>query len=68
MSILGYSGILLGTQATFHTPSHQAWALEEKLTEDFQRMTKREPELGGGPSFAVFKYLCHSATDSNKKA
>ncbi|KAJ5932774.1 hypothetical protein N7516_007263 [Penicillium verrucosum] len=31
-------------------------------------MTDCELELGGGPSFAVFKYLCYSATDSSKKA
>ncbi|KAJ5788140.1 hypothetical protein N7457_003130 [Penicillium paradoxum] len=36
--------------------------------QDFQRMTNRELEMGGGPSFAVFKYLCYSATDSSKKA
>lgn len=65
---MGYSDLCLGTQVTFTTPSPQKWVLEEKLTEDFQRMTKRELELGGGPSFAVFKYLCHSTTDSNKKA
>ncbi|CRL27745.1 unnamed protein product [Penicillium camemberti] len=29
-------------------------------------MTERQLELGSGPCFAVFKYLCHSATD--KKA
>ncbi|KUM65952.1 hypothetical protein ACN42_g1162 [Penicillium freii] len=68
MSIMGYSDLCLGTQVTFTTPSPQKWVLEEKLTEDFQRMTKRELELGGGPSFAVSKYLCHSTTDSNKKA
>jgi hypothetical protein len=68
MSIMGYSDLCLGTQVTFTTPSPQKWVLEEKLTEDFQRMTKRELELGGGPSFAVFKYLCYSATDSSKKA
>ncbi|KAJ5413289.1 hypothetical protein N7465_005594 [Penicillium sp. CMV-2018d] len=68
MSIMGYSDLCLGTQVTFTTPSPQRWVLEEKLTEDFQRMTKRELELGGGPSFAVSKYLCHSMTDSNKKA
>ncbi|CAI7594234.1 unnamed protein product [Penicillium viridicatum] len=65
---MGYSDLCLGTQVTFTTPSPQKWVLEEKLTEDFQRMTKRELELGGGPSFAVSKYLCHSTTDSNKKA
>ncbi|KAF4765015.1 hypothetical protein HAV15_003679 [Penicillium sp. str.  len=31
-------------------------------------MTDRQFELGSGPSFAVFKYLCYSATDSSKKA
>ncbi|KAJ5869440.1 hypothetical protein N7455_004381 [Penicillium solitum] len=31
-------------------------------------MTDRQLELGSGPSFAVFKYLCYSATDSSKKA
>ncbi|KAJ5706138.1 hypothetical protein N7536_001827 [Penicillium majusculum] len=68
MSIMGYSDLCLGTQVTFTTPSPQKWVLEEKLTEDFQRMTDRQLELGGGPSFAVFKYLCYSATDSSKKA
>ena len=68
MSIMGYSDLCLGTQVTFTTPSPQQWALEEKLTEDFQRMTNCELELVGGPSFAVFKYLCYSATDSSKKA
>ncbi|KAJ5783606.1 uncharacterized protein N7518_009283 [Penicillium psychrosexuale] len=50
------------------TPSPQQWVLEEKLTEDFQSITNCELELGGGPSFAVFKYLCYSAIDSSKKA
>ncbi|KAF9237807.1 hypothetical protein DTO013E5_9939 [Penicillium roqueforti] len=50
------------------TPSPQQWVLEEKLTEDFQNITNRELESGGGPSFAVFKYLCYSATASSKKA
>ncbi|CAI7654026.1 unnamed protein product [Penicillium palitans] len=68
MSIMGYSDLCLGTQVTFTTPSPQKWVLEEKLTEDFQRMTNRELEMGGGPSFAVSKYLCYSATDSSKKA
>jgi hypothetical protein len=31
-------------------------------------MTKWELDGGAGPPFAVFKYLCHSATDSDKKA
>ncbi|KAJ9491358.1 hypothetical protein VN97_g1900 [Penicillium thymicola] len=31
-------------------------------------MTKWEIDGGAGPPFAVFKYLCHSATDSDKKA
>ncbi|KAJ5969317.1 hypothetical protein N7501_005565 [Penicillium viridicatum] len=46
----------------------QKWGLEEKLTEDVQQMSKWELDGGGGPPFAVFKYLCHSATDSDKKA
>ncbi|KAJ5827347.1 hypothetical protein N7447_004110 [Penicillium robsamsonii] len=68
MSIMGYSDLCLGTEATFITPSPQKWVLEEKLTENFQRITSRELQMGGGPSFAVFKYLCYSATDSSKKA
>ncbi|KAJ5582358.1 hypothetical protein N7535_000978 [Penicillium sp. DV-2018c] len=68
MSIMGYSDLCLGTEVTFTTPSPQTWVLEEKLTEDFQRMTNGELQMGGGPSFAVFKYLCCSATDSSKKA
>lgn len=68
MSTMGYSDLCLGTQVTFTTPSPQKWVLEEKLTEDFQRMTNCELEMGGGPSFAVSKYLCYSATNSSKKA
>ncbi|KAJ5383006.1 hypothetical protein N7517_000917 [Penicillium concentricum] len=68
MSIIGYSDVCLGTQVTFTTPSPQKWVLEEKLSKDLQKMTSRQLELGSGPSFAVSKYLCYSATDSNKKA
>jgi hypothetical protein len=67
MSIIGYSDLCLDTEVTFTTSSPQKWVLEEKLTEDFQRFTKRDLELGDGPCFAVFKYLCYSATDSSKK-
>ncbi|KAJ5193124.1 hypothetical protein N7449_009266 [Penicillium cf. viridicatum] len=31
-------------------------------------MTKWQLDGGAGPPFAVFTYLCHSATDSHKKA
>lgn len=53
---------------TFTTPSPQVWILEEKLSEDFQQITEIGRARGAGPSFAVFKYLCYSATDSDKKA
>ncbi|KAJ5196796.1 hypothetical protein N7449_007275 [Penicillium cf. viridicatum] len=62
MSTLRYSGLYIGTEVTFTTPSPQKWVVEEKLTEKVHQMTR------DGPPFAVFKYLCHSPTDSNKKA
>lgn len=68
MSFLGFSELYIGTEVTFTAPSPQKWVLEEKLTEDVQQMSKWELDGGGGPPFAVFKYLCHSATDSDKKA
>ena len=68
MSFLGFSELYIGTEVTFTVPSLQKWVLEEKLTEDVQQMSKWELDGGGGPPFAVFKYLCHSATDSDKKA
>lgn len=68
MSLLGYSELYIGTEVTFAAPSLQKWVIEEKLTEDVQQMTKWELDGGAGPPFAVFKYLCHSAANSNKKA
>lgn len=62
MSTLRYSGLYIGTEVPFTTPSPQKWVVEEKLTEKVHQMTR------DGPPFAVFKYLCHSPTDSNKKA
>ena len=68
MSTIGYSELCLGTQVTFTTPSPQEWILGEKLLEDFQQITGIGRARGVGPSCAVFKYLCDSATDSGKKA
>lgn len=68
MSILGFSELYTGTEVTFATPSVQKWVIEENLTEDVQQMTKWELDGGAGPPFAVFKCLCHSAADSDKKA
>ncbi|OQE20809.1 hypothetical protein PENFLA_c015G00990 [Penicillium flavigenum] len=68
MSLLGFSELYVGTEVTFTAPSLQKWVIAEKLTEDVQQMTKWELDGGAGPPFAVFKYLCHSATDSAKKA
>lgn len=68
MSTLGFSGLYIDTEVTFTTPSLQKWVIEEKLTEDVQQMSKLELDGGSGPPFAVFRYLCHSATDSDKKA
>ncbi|KGO39569.1 hypothetical protein PEXP_047450 [Penicillium expansum] len=68
MSMLGFSELYIGTEITFTAPSLQKWVIEEKLTEDVQQMSKWELDGGGGPPFAVFKYLCHSATDNDKKA
>lgn len=68
MSFLGFSELYIGTEVTFTVPSLQKWVLEEKLTEDVQQMSKWELDGGGGPPFAVVKYICHSATDSDKKA
>ncbi|KAJ5967187.1 hypothetical protein N7501_003435 [Penicillium viridicatum] len=62
MSTLGYSRLYIGTEVTFTTPSPQKWVIDEKLTEKVHQITRNEPP------FAVFKYLCHSTTDSNKKA
>ncbi|KAJ5252639.1 hypothetical protein N7489_003049 [Penicillium chrysogenum] len=68
MTILGFSELYIGTEVTFATPSPQKWVIEEKLTEDVQQMSKWELDGGAGPPFAVFKYLCHSAADGDKKA
>lgn len=68
MSFLGFSELYIGTEVTFTAPSPQKWVTEEKLTEDVQQMTKWELDGGAGPPFAVFKYLCYSVTDSDKKA
>ncbi|KAJ5944708.1 hypothetical protein N7516_004876 [Penicillium verrucosum] len=68
MSSLACSELYIGTEVTFNTPSPQTWVLEEKLTEDVQQMTEWPRDGSAGPPFAVLKYLCHSAADSNKKA
>ena len=68
MSFFGFSELYIGTEVTFNTPSPQRWVIEEKLTEDVQQMSKWQLDGGAGPPFAVFRYLCHSAADSDKKA
>ncbi|CAI7611502.1 unnamed protein product [Penicillium glandicola] len=68
MSTMAYSELYIGTEVSFTAPSPQKWVLEEKLTEDFQRVIPREFDDSSGPAFTVFKYLCHSTTDPYKKA
>ncbi|KAJ5836811.1 hypothetical protein N7447_002837 [Penicillium robsamsonii] len=68
MSILGSPELYIGTEVTFTAPSPQKWVIEGKVTEGVQQMTMWELNGGAGPPFAVFKYLCHSAEYSDKKA
>ncbi|OQE26162.1 hypothetical protein PENFLA_c007G03578 [Penicillium flavigenum] len=59
-----------GAEIKFDHPSLSAphtFVLDEKISEDYQTMTRKEYEGQPGPPFAVIKFSCHSLLDPTQQ-
>ncbi|OJJ44478.1 hypothetical protein ASPZODRAFT_18668 [Penicilliopsis zonata CBS 506.65] len=68
MSAPGDFDSLSGTAVTLDSVSPpQVWVLDEKLTEEYRKMSQGKVDRGGGPPFAAVKFTCHRASDPDQK-